>query len=222
MISLKLYAYNAIKEKIIHCQYPPNALLNEEIIKQDLHVSRTPIRDALGRLEQESIIKILPKRGILVTGITSRDVNQIFETRLLIEPYMMNKYGKTISPGVYREFLDFFSIDTDAVYTDKDKVNQKDNDFHLLFITASNNPYLIQANEYPFFQDMRLRILSASMGGDRISTSQKEHLAIARWCCEKDWKNAAKALKEHLVFSRKRALDVVGSLKRTPILLSAV
>jgi DNA-binding GntR family transcriptional regulator len=220
MVSLKLFAYNAIKEKIIRCEYPPNALLNEEILKRDLHVSRTPIRDALSRLEQENIIKILPKRGILVTGITMKDVNQIFETRLLIELYTVNKYGKTISPEVYTEFLDFFSARTETV--DTEAVNRKDNDFHLCFITASNNPYLIQANEYPFFQDMRLRILSTSMGKERIRISQGEHRAIAQCCCEKDWKNAARALKEHLEFSKKRALDVVSGLKKTPILLSAV
>jgi DNA-binding GntR family transcriptional regulator len=220
MISLKLFAYNAIKEKIIRCEYPPNALLNEEILRQDLHVSRTPIRDALSRLEQENIIKILPKKGILVTGITVEDVNQIFETRLLIEPYAVNKYGKTISPGVYTEFLEFFSIHTDAA--DTEKVNQKDNDFHLRFIAASNNPYLIQAHEYPFFQDMRLRILSTSMGRERLKISQTEHRLIAQCCCEKDWKNAARALKEHLLISKKRALDVAGSLKKNPILFSAV
>jgi DNA-binding GntR family transcriptional regulator len=220
MASLKLFAYNAIKEKIIRCEYPPNALLNEEIIKQDLHVSRTPIRDALGRLEQESIIRILPKRGILVTGITLEDVNQIFETRLLIEPYTMNKYGKTIDPGIYTDFLDFFSAGTET--DDTDTVNRKDNDFHLCFITASNNPYLIQANEYPFFQGMRLRILSTSMGKERIKVSQNEHRVIAQCCCNRDWKNASRALTEHLKSSKKRALDVAGSLKKNPILLSAV
>ncbi|MDR1637746.1 MAG: GntR family transcriptional regulator [Treponema sp.] len=220
MVSLKLFAYNAIKEKIIHCEYPPNALLNEEIIKRDLHVSRTPIRDALGRLEQENIIKILPKRGILVTGITLEDVDQIFETRLLIEPYTVNKYGKTIDPAIYTEFLGFFSAKPEKA--DTDTINRKDNDFHLQFIAASNNPYLIQANEYPFFQDMRLRILSGNMGKERIKVSQTEHCAIVQYCCEKDWKNAARALKEHLVFSKDRALEVVGNLKKTPILLSAV
>jgi DNA-binding GntR family transcriptional regulator len=220
MISLKLFAYNSIKGKIIRCEYPPNALLNEEILKQDLHVSRTPIRDALSRLEQENIIKILPKRGILVTGITQEDVSQIFETRLLIEPYAVKKYGGAISPGVFTEFLDFFSARPEAV--DIDTVTRKDNDFHLCFITASNNPYLIQANEYPFFQDMRLRILSNSMGKERVRVSQDEHRAIAQSCCQKDWRNAARALKEHLEFSKKRALDVVGRLKQTPILLSAV
>jgi DNA-binding GntR family transcriptional regulator len=221
MVSLKLFAYNAIKEKIIRCEYPPNALLNEEIIRQDLHVSRTPVRDALSRLEQENIIKILPKRGILVTGITLEDVNQIFETRILIEPYTLNKYGKNISAEVYGEFLDFFSI-AKIETLDTDTVNRKDNDFHLCFITASNNPYLIQANEYPFFQDMRLRILSSSMGKERIRVSQNEHRLIAQCCCDKDWKAAARALTEHLKSSKKRALEVAGSLKKIPILLSAV
>jgi DNA-binding GntR family transcriptional regulator len=220
MSSLKLFAYNTIKEKIIRCEYPPNSLLNEEILKKDLRVSRTPVRDALSRLEQENIIRILPKRGILVTGITLEDVNQIFETRLLIEPYAVNKYGKAVSPEVFAEFLDFFSAEAEAV--DAGTINRKDNDFHLCFITASNNPYLIQANEYPFFQDMRLRVLSASMGKERVKVSQNEHRAIAQCCCEKNWKNAAGALKEHLEYSKKRALDVVGSLKQTPILLSAV
>jgi DNA-binding FadR family transcriptional regulator len=103
-----------------------------------------------------------------------------------------------------------------------DTVNRKDNDFHLCLITASNNPYLVQANEYPFFQDMRLRILSTSMGKERIRVSQGEHRVIAQCCCERDWKAAAGALKKHLEFSKKRALDVVRSLKKNPILLSAV
>jgi DNA-binding GntR family transcriptional regulator len=220
MISLKLFAYNSIKERIIHCEYPPNALLNEEILKQDLHVSRTPIRDALSRLEQENIIKILPKRGILVSGITPEDVSQIFETRFLIEPYAVKTYGKAIPPEVFAEFLDFFSTKPESI--DTGTINRKDNEFHLCFITASNNPYLIQANEYPFFQDMRLRILSNSMGKERVRVSQNEHRLIAQWCCKKDWGNAARALREHLEFSKKRALDVVGRLKQTPILLSAV
>jgi DNA-binding GntR family transcriptional regulator len=220
MVSLKLFAYNTIKEKIIHCEYPPNALLNEEIIRQNLHVSRTPIRDALSRLEQENIIRILPKRGILVRGITLEDVNQIFETRFLIEPYTVNKYGKNISPEVYAEFFDFFSASAETI--DTETVNRKDNNFHLQFIIASKNHYLIQANEYPFFQGMRLRILSTSMGKERIRASQSEHRLITQCCCEKDWKAAARNLKEHLGSSKKRALDVVSSLNKTPILWSAI
>ena len=45
--TLKQHAYNIIKDKIINCEYAPSALLNEEMLKEDVQASRTPIRDAL-------------------------------------------------------------------------------------------------------------------------------------------------------------------------------
>lgn len=54
--TLKQHAYNIIKDKIINCEYAPSALLNEEMLKEDVQASRTPIRDALGRLEQEGLV----------------------------------------------------------------------------------------------------------------------------------------------------------------------
>ena len=59
--SLKLQSYNIIKDKIIRCEYAPNTLINEEALREELGVSRTPIRDALSRLEQEGLIQILQK-----------------------------------------------------------------------------------------------------------------------------------------------------------------
>ena len=61
--TLKQHAYNIIKDKIINCEYAPSALLNEEMLKEDVQASRTPIRDALGRLEQEGLVTILPKKA---------------------------------------------------------------------------------------------------------------------------------------------------------------
>ena len=55
-----------IKEKIINCEFAPGAVYNEEYLCEEVNTSRTPVRDALGRLEQEGLIKIMPKRGILL------------------------------------------------------------------------------------------------------------------------------------------------------------
>ena len=80
--TLKQQAYNIIKEKIINCEYPPSALLNEEMLKEDIQASRTPIRDALGRLEQEGLITILPKKGIIVAPLTIREINMVHDLLL--------------------------------------------------------------------------------------------------------------------------------------------
>ena len=83
--TLKQHAYNIIKDKIINCEYAPSALLNEEMLKEDVQASRTPIRDALGRLEQEGLVTILPKKGIMVAPLTIREINMVHEARTLID-----------------------------------------------------------------------------------------------------------------------------------------
>ena len=56
--NLKQQAYQMIREKIMNCEYPPGILLNENMLLNAVPGSRTPIRDALGRLEQEKLVTI--------------------------------------------------------------------------------------------------------------------------------------------------------------------
>ena len=66
--SLKLQAYQYLKTKILNCEYRPNEFLNEQKLCAEMgNISRTPMRDALGRLEQEGLITILPKKGLMVS-----------------------------------------------------------------------------------------------------------------------------------------------------------
>ena len=60
--NLKTLAYNSIKQKIITCEYAPGTYLSEELITDQLKISRTPVRDALSRLEQEGLLEIRPKK----------------------------------------------------------------------------------------------------------------------------------------------------------------
>ena len=95
--SLKLQAYQYLKTKILNCEYRPNEFLNEQKLCAEMgNISRTPMRDALGRLEQEGLITILPKKGLMVSGITEEDVHSMFEMRLLVEPYALRTYGDRI------------------------------------------------------------------------------------------------------------------------------
>ena len=77
-LSLKLQAYQYLKTKILNCEYRPNEFLNEQKLCAEMgNISRTPMRDALGRLEQEGLITILPKKGLMVSGITEEDVHSM-------------------------------------------------------------------------------------------------------------------------------------------------
>ena len=94
--NLKNKAYQIIKERIMSCDYKPNTFLNEADLIEEIDASRTPIREALNKLEQEGFVQIIPKKGVMVTGLTLVEINQTFEARILLEPFIINNYMNRI------------------------------------------------------------------------------------------------------------------------------
>ena len=95
--SLKQIAYNTIKEKILSCEYEPSSFFNEEALCEELQMSRTPVRDALSRMEQENLIQIVPKKGFFIAPMSITEINMVFEGRLLLEPYIIINYCQHLS-----------------------------------------------------------------------------------------------------------------------------
>jgi DNA-binding GntR family transcriptional regulator len=79
-------AYLAIKDLIVSLELPPAALLDERGLAERLGVGLTPVRQALRRLEWESLVVILPRRGTLVADLNDSDLGRIYELRSVLEP----------------------------------------------------------------------------------------------------------------------------------------
>ena len=94
--NLKQIAYETIKRKIIHCDYMPNDILSEMMLMEEIDASRTPIREALNMLSQEGLVRIIPKKGIMVLPLTMKEVAMTFEARMLMEPYIIEHYNQYI------------------------------------------------------------------------------------------------------------------------------
>lgn len=206
--TLKERAYNYIKEKIITCEYKPGILLNEDILKNEMEMSRTPIRDATSRLEQENLVKIFPKKGIMVSPLSVSDINAITEVRFLLEPYVIQKYGERINEEEYRRFYQLFSMKVSEVEKGQ-SMYEWDNEFHYRFIQASENDFLISLYEHIKDQDRRVRILSGERSEKRLQQTQEEHMVIVQHCLRKDWEQAANAMKVHLDMSRRTAFEAI-------------
>ena len=138
-INLKTLAYNTIRTKIVTCQYAPGTFLNEEQLTTELSLSRTPVRDALGRLEQEGLLEIRTKCGILVRPLTLNDIDMIFEVRMMYEPYVLTHYGANLSVSALNEFYDIFKKwdPNKEIYRDKDSFYDLDYRFHALIMSPA-------------------------------------------------------------------------------------
>ncbi len=198
---LKHQAYDLIKYNIIHCIYAPDSIITEEMIQADINASRTPIRDALSRLEQEGMVKILPKKGILITQMTFRDLNMLYEMRFMLEPYCIRNYGMRIPHerfSCYNDKYIKFLAETDGDYS----YEELDASFHRMIINSSQNTYIINLYSTLEMQIARSRYLTGRDSDTRRRATILEHLAITRAALKEDWDEASRSLLNHLKISK--------------------
>src|SRR5665648_179774 len=90
-LSLKDRVYTKIKTAIINGDLRQNEPLVETEIAKTMNISRAPIREALNKLEQEGFIVNIPRKGCKVAPITMKETTDMYEMRLLIEPFAIHK-----------------------------------------------------------------------------------------------------------------------------------
>lgn len=84
--SISAAAYEALRRDVISCRLLPGDVVTELEMSKRYGFGKTPIREGLARLSQDGLVRILPRRGYLVTPINVKDVQDVFEMRLLLEP----------------------------------------------------------------------------------------------------------------------------------------
>ncbi len=208
--SLKTVAYNELRKKIVSCEYAPGTFLNEEMLISALELGRTPIRDALIRLEHEGLVEVRPKKGIVVTSLNFSDINMIFEIRLLYEPYILKNYGRLLSVEDLKRYLSIFSKTPKDSFQHFDGLNifELDNEFHSMIVNACPNVFMKQSYALTQTQNERFRHMTGIRTDSRLSDTFREHLDIVRACLKQDWDDAAEKMRYHIEVSRQSTFQL--------------
>src|SRR5271166_6780242 len=78
-------AYDALKEAIRNNVFPPGYQGSEKEIATQLGMSRTPVHEAIIRLQEEGLVRVLPRRGVVVSVISPNDMREIYEVIIALE-----------------------------------------------------------------------------------------------------------------------------------------
>ncbi|MGI6180611.1 MAG: GntR family transcriptional regulator [Agathobaculum sp.] len=202
--SMQSTAYDFIKKKITTCEYAPNQMLSESLLQAELGFSRTPVREAISRLAQEGLLKVFPKRGIVVSGFTFSDINMIFEVRTLVEPYTLLNYGIKLNLDEIARFSKRLQAECAASFDSS--FYQVDDEFHSMLVAVLPNVYLRELYNRIQTQNIRLRIMSGQHTANRLAETNEEHLQILSACLAQDWQAAAQAMALHLQRSKEASL----------------
>jgi DNA-binding GntR family transcriptional regulator len=191
----------------------PGKKINEEQLAKEIRVSRTPIREALCRLENEGIVKIVPRRGAFVADLNEINVNEI----LLIREVLEGLVARLATINMDEQKLEKLKAALDRVNTtleeDCDLVTytRSEVDFHATLLSASDNQMLKSMMEIinAHLQIIRLRTVVIP---ERARKTVKEHNQILK-AIEKGDDQAAEALmRQHVRSVREVALRNIESI----------
>ena len=169
--SLSAAAYSAIQRDIIRCALPPGAEFTENGLVSRYQMGKTPIRQALARLAQEGMVRILPRRGYLVAPISIKDVEDIFYLRQLLETDAVRLAAGRVNAEHLRRLDEICRAGYDPADPDSAAEYLRINtEFHVTIAKASGNErlaaivaQLLREMERLFHVGLRLRNRSEEM-----------------------------------------------------------
>jgi len=139
-------AYQAIREGIVSGAYPPGSHLTAQDLAAASGLSRTPVREAMRRLHTEGLISFIPHRGAFVAQMEPRDIQKIYDLRLVLEGFAAEAAATEATDAQISELERLATEMADAVEQGGDKwveqITRINNSFHKLIVTAAANPRL--------------------------------------------------------------------------------
>jgi DNA-binding GntR family transcriptional regulator len=214
-VALTDWAYQWIKGEILSLTLSPGAQLNINNLTEELNISRTPIREALLRLEKDGLVRVIPRAGFYVTEITRRDLEELYEIRELLESRAIEEAVNNMSD------LDLKLIDgnikgSHLSVRDKEVDNflRLEIEFHTFLINHSSNQRLISIMESLHDLTLRWRTLSVR-SLENLNLSYEEHQRIAQAVKARDSKKASQLMSEHIRNSQARILQQVENYQES-------
>lgn len=205
--SLRGRVFNKIRDDILSGKYKEGEELREVAIGEELGVSRTPVREAFRQLELEGLIQIVPNKGAYVTGITVKDVKDIYMIRSKLEGlcaywatfHITNEQIAELEENIY---LSKFH----AKKGHSEQIAELDNRFHEVLYEACNSKML--EHQLRDFHDYVLRVRKKTLSQfKRSSESTQEHEMIFEAIKNKQPQEAERLANLHIVNAYKNMVQ---------------
>src|SRR4030042_6128555 len=209
-LSLGNQAYQELKRIILERQIPPGGKLNEGDLAKALGISRTPIREAINRLEKEGLVKIIPQRGAFVVQFTEKDIYELVLIRENLEglaAYLATSKMSEKDLAKLESSVEGFS----EPFEEKEirRYAREDFKFHQAVIQFSEAQRLISliSTLHDYIRIFRLTTIGVS---GRMKTSLDEHRELLQAFRERRPEEAERRMREHIRHVRDGVMENIA------------
>lgn len=185
--------YGWLKAHISELSRDGGVFLSESEVAAQAGTSRTPVREALLRLEAEGFLQIVPKKGAYIPPISDSEVEAVMQARALVEDWAVRRIVPVEATFIAE--LEASIGEQETLIDDPAGFIECDRAFHRLMVRRAGNPVLAEFYESLRERQIRMGIRAVASGSNRARAVLDEHTAIVRALAEGD---ATAALDAHL------------------------
>lgn len=211
--SLRSRIFHQIRDDILSGRYKEREELKEVAIGEELGVSRTPVREAFRQLELEGLIEIIPNKGAYVTGITVKDVHDIYAIRALLEGLAARWACENMTEAQMEAMEENIYLSKfHAAKGHHEQMAELDNQFHDILYSACNSKML--EHQLRDFHQYVIRIRRMTLANKRRGdASNQEHEQLLEAIRANNPDLAEKVACQHMINAyenmKKNGLDLI-------------
>ncbi|MBM6581314.1 GntR family transcriptional regulator [Microvirga sp. BT689] len=216
-LSLTETAYQALRARVLSGELRPGAEFSESELADQLSMSKTPVREALGRLVAEGLIEAFPRRGYRVTPVTVKDINDLFAIRAMTEGTAASMAALNLTPAD----LDRLETLAEARYDPSQGESvqsflKANRDFHIAIAEGANNPRLL-AMVAAFLDECTRLFYLGALSRDVNPETSNDHRHIVGVLRLRDPEQARAAMVEHSEHTQQGILKALISSNTTAL-----
>ncbi|GAA1820936.1 GntR family transcriptional regulator [Brevibacterium celere] len=200
--NLRQSVLNSLRTAIITGELAEGQLVSAPVLGEQLGVSATPVREAMMDLSREGLVETVKNKGFRVTTMTEKDLDDLAQIRLLVEPPVMHAVAANITEEAFPELMRIADACTrGAAEEDLTAYLANDREFHAQVLAFADNPQLTELAT-SLRQRTRLYGIAGLAKEGKLVDSAREHHELIRLLRDRDGAGAEALLRAHIGHAR--------------------
>jgi DNA-binding GntR family transcriptional regulator len=194
--------YQFLRDKLIKLEFRPGHLLSESELVSKFNLSRTPVRNALSKMERDGLVEIVPRKGAFIKFLSMKDIKEIFEIRKSLEGTVVGLTVNRLDLERLNQFEQFYLRSLNDPKKNLEEISSVGMEFHEFFVISAGNERIRKILDDLRVQLSICRIFFVNQNSNvlpsRAVESIREHLSIIDAVKKGDGELAERKMKEHL------------------------
>ncbi len=201
--------YLRLRESVLNGEFEPGERMRQSEVANHFAVSQTPVREALARLANDGLVVLQPRRGAIVKRLLPSEIDEVYELRELIDPYVASKTATVAGQEQLRK-ISVAANDGLEPGLSSSELFEVNRLFHQSIYEAGGNERMVELFDWLWNSVTAIRMFDTYVADpEELAKMNREHIGIAAALSDRDGALASELVHRHVAAARRDLIDLL-------------